>query len=336
MFRHIIVPMDSSTLAECVLAHTVALARAFEAEVTLLRVLEPYGTEHTQPVDPLDWHMRKAEMSVYLDEWLVRLQEINIRAQRVLLEGDPGQQIIEYAHNHDADLIVLSSHGEGGLAGWNIGSIARKVIMHSHISTMIVRAFQPVPQQLGRLRYRRLLVPLDGSRRAECVLAPAATLARFHESELLLAHGVRRPEMPRRTRPSSEDVELTDRIMERNLEEGQKYFEDLSRRLSVDFQSRLFKSDDVVLALHDLVEREAVDLTILCAHGYSGRTRWLHGRGVTNFIFYGTTPLLIVQDLRPEEVERTGAEVTLKERRKSIHVNYSVQREKGRKPGAHS
>jgi hypothetical protein len=58
--------------------------------------------------------------------------------------------------------------------------------------------------------------------------------------------------------------------------------------------------------LHSTVEQEKVDLVVLCAHGYSGETRWPYGTTAVNFIGYGTTPLLIVQDLSPEQVERTG------------------------------
>jgi hypothetical protein len=57
--------------------------------------------------------------------------------------------------------------------------------------------------------------------------------------------------------------------------------------------------------LHDLVEREGADLVILSAHGYSGNTKWPYGSVVTNFIAYGTTPLLIVQDA-PAESSRSA------------------------------
>lgn len=67
------------------------------------------------------------------------------------------------------------------------------------------------------------------------------------------------------------------------------------------------------MSLHELVEREKADLVVLSGHGYSSRMKWPYG-GVTNsFIQYGTTPLLIVQDLPPEEIELTEAEAAIRE-----------------------
>ena len=55
MFDNILVPLDRSALAECVLPHVVAIARAFQSQITLLSVLER-GTrlDYTYGVDPLD------------------------------------------------------------------------------------------------------------------------------------------------------------------------------------------------------------------------------------------------------------------------------------------
>ena len=61
------------------------------------------------------------------------------------------------------------------------------------------------------------------------------------------------------------------------------------------------------------MQQENVDLVVLSAHGCSGRTEWPYGSLVVNFIAYGTTPLLIVQDLSPDEVEHTQAEMVTRE-----------------------
>ena len=69
MFDNILVPLDRSVLAECVLPHAVAVARAFQSRVTLLNVLER-GTrlDYTYGVDPLAWRVRKAETETYLTQ----------------------------------------------------------------------------------------------------------------------------------------------------------------------------------------------------------------------------------------------------------------------------
>ncbi len=314
MFDHILVPLDGSPLAECVLPHTVAIARAFESQVTLLRVLAtPSTTNQIRPVDPLDWHFGRAEAKAYLDELTVRLREAGLRTDNTLVEGQAAERIIEFAHGHDVNLIVLSSHGRSGLSGWNVSSVVQKIILRAYVPTMIVRAYQPVAHDLTGLCYRRLLVPLDCSQRAECVLSPAITLARFHKSELLLVHVVSKPEMPRRVPPTQQEVELANQIMELNQLEAIRYLEQLKSRLSVDVRTRLLVSDHAAATLHDLVDQESADLVMLSAHGYSGGTKWPYGSMVVNFIAYGTTPLLIVQDLSPDEVERTRAEMAARE-----------------------
>jgi nucleotide-binding universal stress UspA family protein len=316
MIEHILVPLDGSSLAECVLPHVVAVAQALGAQVTLLRVLERGGTVgRVQSVDPLGWHIRKAEAEASLEGVRARLQEIGLRAQSVLLEGQAAERIIEFSHESGVDLIILSSHGRSGLSGWNVSSIVLKIILRAYLPIMIVRAYQPTTADLGELRYRRLLVPLDCSRRAECVLSLATTVARYHESELLAVHVVARPQMPRWSPPTQEDVELANRIVERNRLEATRYLKQLQSRLDVHVRTSVLLSDHASEALHDLVEQANADLVVLSAHGHSGGTKWPYGGLVVNFIGYGTTPLLIVQDLSPDEVERTRAEMLAREQK---------------------
>jgi nucleotide-binding universal stress UspA family protein len=70
----------------------------------------------------------------------------------------------------------------------------------------------------------------------------------------------------------------------------------------------------VVSSLHTQVEQEQADLLILSAHGYGGETRWPYGSVVISFIAYGTTPLLVLQDLPQERIEPSPAEIAAKER----------------------
>ncbi|TEU15605.1 MAG: universal stress protein [Anaerolineales bacterium] len=314
MFDHILVPLDGSSLAECVLPHVVAVAHAFGSRVTLLQVLEQTRTPGaTRSVDPLGWHIRKAEAEAYLEEVVGRLQEVDLRTENTLLEGQAVERIIEFAHDQNVGLILLSSHGRSGLSGWNVSSVVQKIILRAYVPVMIVRAYQPVTSDLTGLRYRRLLVPLDCSRRAECILPLATTLAGFHKSEVLLVHVVSRPQMPCRVPLTREDSELANRITERNRLEATTYLEQLQSWLDVDVQTRLLLSNNAIETLHDLVEQEEIDLAILSAHGYSGGTKWPYGSVAISFIAYGTTPLFIMQDLAPDEVKPTQAEVAAKE-----------------------
>lgn len=310
MFDQILAPLDGSLVAECVLPHLVSLVRAYDARVALAQVLECPPAIFSDCADPFQWEIYKAEAQAYLDDVSARLAEAGAQnVTTVLLEGEPAQRIVDFTRDNDVDLIVLSSHGRAGLSRWNVNSVVRKVVQRANRSAMIVRAYQAIePETLEAVSYGRLLVPVDGSQRAECALSTAVTLTRFHRAQLLLGHVVARPEMPHRAPLSEDDRALIERLVERSREVIGKYLEQLHARLSVDFDSKLRVDEDVAATLHEMVDEENVDLVVLSAHGFSGKTKWPFGSITTSFIEYGTTPLLIVQDLKPEEVEPSEAE----------------------------
>ena len=310
MFDNIIVPLDRSVLAECVLPHVVAIARAFQSQVTLVSVVE-HGTrlDRTYGVDPLEWRIRKAEAESYLGSLAEQLQETGLPVKRQTLEGDAAEQIIDFAHNSGVNLIILSSHGQSGLTGWNIGSVAQKIVMRARTSIMIVRAYQRKSADLADLRYQRLLVPMDGSQRAEWVWPMATTLARAQGSEIVLAHVVKPPEMPRRLPPTAEDTELADRVVKRNQEEARRYVDELRAWMPASVRGRVLVGDHVPATLHQLADEEGVDLVVLSAHGYSGGTRFLYGGVAISFILYGNTPVLIGQDVPVDKIQPNAAEI---------------------------
>lgn len=314
MFGHMLVPLDGSPLAECVLPHTVSLAQAFGARVTLLRVLEPgCRGDQVQPVDPLEWRLSHAEAEAYLAEVAERLRAAGVEAEADLLEGPPARRIVEHVRETAADLVVVSSHGRTGLSDWNVSSVARKVIQLARVSVMMVRAYEPFAGAIEPARYGKLLVPLDGSQRAECSLPYASALARHHGAELVLAHVVRKPEMPRAAPPTPEDMDLAERLIQRNREVAGKYLDDLRPRLAVDFRPRLLVGSDVARTLHDLAEDESIDLMLVCAHGSSADIMRPYGSVSMSLVEYGTKPVLVIQDLEPEELQASEAEEAARE-----------------------
>jgi hypothetical protein len=130
--------------------------------------------------------------------------------------------------------------------------------------------------------------------------------------------------MPRRTPPSREDVEVADRLVERNQAEAIQYLNDLRSQLSGEVQARVLVSNHVAATLHELVEQEMIDLVVLSAHGHSGLTQWPYGSVVISFITFGTTPVLIVQDLSRDEIQPSLAEILAREQWKAITHGPSV------------
>lgn len=308
MLYPILVPLDGSKLAECIMPHVVAIARACEAPVVLLRVLGQNPTaEPGLSFDPLNWQIKKAEAKLYLDRIAAQFQEAAVATQTEVSEGLAAESINEFAQVRGMKLIVLSSQGGSGLSQWGISSIVQKIMLRALTSILVVRAHQPVITDLKEFHYERILAPLDGSWRAEYVLPMIAQLARFHKSQVHIVHIVTKPEMARHTPLSPEDVELSSRIVERNQGVAARYLEQLLVRSpleGIDVRTHLLVSENATVTLHDFVEQMSIDLVVFNAHGYSGNEQWPYGSIVNNFVLYSKAPLLIVQDISPKEEHR--------------------------------
>jgi nucleotide-binding universal stress UspA family protein len=320
MFDPILVPLDGSQLAECVLPHAAAFARSFNAEITLLRILEKNQVgASAQLFDLLNWQIQKTKATLYLEEIKELFKKSNIRAHAIILEGLVTEGITEYAQNQGMKLIILSSHGRHGLTQWGISSITQKTILSAPTSVLIVRAHQqdvPAGELSETPLYQHILVPLDGSQRAEHVLPIVMQLAHVHKPTIHLVHVVQTPEMARQMPPAYEDIDLSNRVVARNREEARHYLEQVKSRSylqGIDVQIHLITSDHTTAALHQMVEQERIDMVTLSAHGYSGKHQWPYGSVVSNFILYGKVSLLIVQDM-PAKQELKPLELSSRER----------------------
>lgn len=320
MFDSILVPLDGSQLAECVLPHITAIAQSFDAEVTLLRVLEKKQTSASaQLFDLLNWQIKKTEATLYLENTRARLRTSELRARAIVLEGLVAEEITEYVQKQGMKLIILSSHGQGGLTQWGLSSITQKIILSAPTSVLLVRAHQPgihANKSSNFPVYQRILVPLDGSQRAENVLTVVTQLARANHSWIHLVQVVQTPEMARQLPLAREDLVLSNRVVLRNRDEASRYLEQVKARSYLEgiaVQTHLITSDNAAAELHRVVEQQDIDLVTLSAHGYSGNHQWPYGNLVNNFMMYGKVSLLIVQDL-PAKADLMQAGLSARER----------------------
>jgi nucleotide-binding universal stress UspA family protein len=298
MLEKILLPLDGSTLAESALPHALAMAEASGGSLILAHVLEQQQQPGQRgPVDPVGWHLRKAEAHAYLENILNQVHRAGGRGEAVVLEGTAANRIIAYAQEQPVDLIVLSSHGQSGLSGWNVSSVVQKILLRAYTSVLLVRAYRPNPAEENSLRYGRVLVPLDGSQRAEAVFPMLKTLLHQQEATALLVHVVAQPEMPRRVPLTAEERQLAERLVSRNHEEASRYLAQVNAHLNGSVETRVLVGESVIATLHDLAEREGIELVLLSAHGYTCSANHPYGSVGTSFIAYGNTPLLIVQDL---------------------------------------
>lgn len=310
MFKHILVPLDNSELAAGVLPHVATLAQSTGARVTFLAVIE--RRKDSSELAPVGWHLQKVETQHYLHEIKEQLAPfLQQEAETQVLEGFAAERIIEYAQKNECDLIALSSHGETGQPLWNIGSVAQKVIQHSGKSLLLVRAYSADPgvaeAQLQPIHYQHILLPLDGSLRAESILPAASILAQHQAARLILLHVVTKPQMIERVPLSPDDTVLLDQLVERKLAQATRYLDEVSNRLPFDLRLRLLVSDNVARTLGEIAKDEQVDLLILAAHGASNQPLWPYGSAAAHLLANGETPLLLLQDLPLSEISLPSA-----------------------------
>ena len=280
--------------------------------------------------------MQRTEANSYLDELVDEcFSQSDVTIEKAVQGGRAAERILEQARERGHDLIVISSHGQSGLSGWNVNSVAHKVINRAGVSILLVRAYKlpdsPVAPPVCAATYRRILVPLDGSRRSEHVLPAAVRLAKQHGAELLLVHGIVTPELFQQTPLGVEDGQLINRVVEHNKRQAEHYFKDLARRLDVPVKSYVLTGEDVAETLHRFVEEKEVDLVAIGAHGRSGKHAWPYGSVTSSFITYGTTHLLIVQDLPWQKIdESSAAEASRQQRHASpTNGNHAISPERG-------
>jgi nucleotide-binding universal stress UspA family protein len=334
MFNRILVPLDGSPLAERAIPHAELFARIFGANIILLQVLEPTSYhENPKAVDPLNWQIRKAEADMYMQGIALRIrknlgekanhngEKKKSRVEYSIREGKTAENIVDFAHTENIDLLVISSHGSGGLSRWNISSVTQKVINLIYLPVLIVRAYNQSNTTEGINRYRRILLPIDSSRRAECSLSAGVELARNEipagvapgstvvKTKLVLTTVLRPPELPIPEPLPVEISQLSDKLLELSHQAIEKYLGEMKERLPVDCDTCVVESPCVTSAIQELADQEDIDLVILCAHGYSGQVNWSYGTVARNYIEHGTKPVLVIQDVPRSQVRRTVAEI---------------------------
>ena len=143
--KTVIVPLDGSPLAENALPHAMALAKAMDLELLLLRAYTMMQTISTYDDYIPDWDkleaMSKEEVLRYLDQKARELKdEALAKVSPIALEGEPAQQIIELAKGTANSLVVICSHGRSGVGRWVLGSVAERVARHCVGPVLLIRA----------------------------------------------------------------------------------------------------------------------------------------------------------------------------------------------------
>ena len=147
MYEKIMVPLDGSELAECVLPHVEGLIKGCHvSNVVFVRVVELPATSHYGEVSisPEIYEetesARKSEAKDYLDQIKNRLKYEGTELHSEVLVGRVADSLADYTEKNDIDLILIATHGRSGVTRWVRGSVADKILRYSNVPVLMVRA----------------------------------------------------------------------------------------------------------------------------------------------------------------------------------------------------
>ena len=290
--KHILVPLDGSSLAEKAIKPALILAAASSAKVTLLRVVPTLQV--MAPFAKLDLPLKGAQAqqlaraNKYLRSARMVQPQNNVVINTVAISGRPARAIIAYAQEHDVDLLMFSSHGGSGIGRWRYGEVAMKLLLNAPCSTLVVRA-EEEHQPLG---FKRMLVPLDGSEEAESVLASTANLAKEMGTEVILL----RVAAPIQAAVGADNARAQQENFKRQI---QGYLESV-RRQWAPVQKNItvqVESGPVAETILFHAKSQNADLIAISAHGASGSERALLG-GKADKVLRGARRAVMI--VRPE------------------------------------
>lgn len=155
MFSHgkIIVPLDGTPASEKFLPFVKSLAAGWDAELQLLRVVDPLSFTALAVGEHDQWiQAATAEAESYLSEKALALD--GVRVDRLCRRGPVSQVICQAAE--PSDLIAFAPHGHAGLTRWIFGSVAEQVVREAACPVLLVRGETNV-------HFHHLLLPVDTS-----------------------------------------------------------------------------------------------------------------------------------------------------------------------------
>lgn len=143
MYHRLLIPLDGSELAEQALAQLEHVAPG-DAHITLVQVIQPplpvIAAEMAVPLPAVSSEELRQEAEAYLQTVAAPLRERGRNVHIAVVEGDAvAETLVQYARDHGHDLILMSTHGRGGLSRLVFGSVAEAVVRHAPCPVLVVR-----------------------------------------------------------------------------------------------------------------------------------------------------------------------------------------------------
>jgi len=311
MFKHILVPLDGSRLAEVVLPAAGYLARVLGAQVTLVHIIEQgapasvHGERHLTRAEEAEGYLEEAARRAFSPDLPVR-RHVHTEAMENIARG-----IVEHQAELAPDLILMCTHGRSGLRDLLFGRIAQQVVASGHTPVLLMRPQRPNPRE--PFLCRTLLAPTDGKPTHERGLEMAFDLAHATNARVELLAVV--PTMDKlagshaasgRFMPGATRVVLE--VAQEQLESYLGHQADRGQARGVAVSASVLRGDPASVIVETAARVDA-DIIVLGTHGKAGAEAfWAHS--VTAGVLAKTTrPLLLVPVLPARHEGRKGRSV---------------------------
>lgn len=297
--RSMLLPLDGSPFAEHAIPWATALARAARAKLRLTLVHQP---PEPPPADrasrrlytQVQLALRKSQRE-YLRATATRIKaEYAIRVTSATLHGTPGPAIARYVDEIGSDLIVMTTHGRGGLQRAWLGSVADHLVRSLEIPVLLVR---PVEGVAASPRVEEILVTLDGSRRAEAALPPAMAVATLLGARLTLLQATA-PVPLMWDSPTPVTASFDDELSALRRAEAKDYLEDVAgevRAAGIEARPIAVLAANPVEAIQGAARAPSVGLIALATHGRTGLRRMVLGSVADKLVRSSEVPVLVTR-----------------------------------------
>jgi len=305
MLERIMVALDGSPLANQAVPFAAALAGAFDAEMILLRVVEMGDGLPGRSLDSFDWRLDRAEAIEYLSGIQRHLREQGLVVDIDVTAGRASEEILEIARAREIGLLVLTSHGTGGVSQFRMAGTAQKVVSGSDTSVLMVPASDNAPEGPA---FTSVLIPVDGSPHSAWGVSIAARLARFQKADLIILQVVKTPSLldPRGT---VRETQIVDELIGMNRRAAVRYVEGLRRRFEcpgVTVHSRVEVADHIAPVLEQQAKQAGRPLVVLSPCGDSRFGDGPYDGLATVMLAKTEHPVLVLREPNMRECSHSG------------------------------
>jgi nucleotide-binding universal stress UspA family protein len=302
--RSLLVPLDGSPFAEQALPWAAEIARESGARLRLALVHQvpsppPLDEISRRLYTKIELALRKSERE-YLRTTAERLRvQHEVQAARVMLQGAPAPApaLAEYVRDVGVDLVVMTTHGLGGIRRAWLGSVADRLVRSLEVPMLLIRPREEADATGEAPQVREILVALDGSRRAEAVLAPVAALAGVWGARLVLVQVVH-PFVLTPDAPTVFPLGSDERLSRLARQEAQDYLDGIVGQLregGVDASSAAVLGTSAFDAIQDIARAPGTGLIALATHGRGGVRRLVLGSVADKLVRGGEHPVLVTR-----------------------------------------